>query len=145
MTACYFGASFRAEVHTADVLSQAIGGAEDQRVQAALLEGAKEGVHALHADRLCTAHDELQVAEIPLLLLLRRRLPAGMDTRACDALFHMDISIFAIMADEAWPECCTPATLSKLSDLQIHIWPAICHGGPNLGLTDSTQIFACIV
>ena len=68
-------------MRTADVLGQAVGGAEDQGVQAALLEGAEEGVHALHADRLRAAHDKLQAAQVPLLLLLRRRLPAGIDMR----------------------------------------------------------------
>ena len=73
--------SSQGALRTADVLGQTVGGAEDQGVQAALLEGAEEGVHALHPYRLCAAHDELQVAEIPLLLLLQRCLPAGMDMR----------------------------------------------------------------
>ena len=62
---------------TADVLGQAVGGAEDGRAEAAGREGVEEAAHGLRADGLRAAHDELQPAQVPLGALLGGRLPAG--------------------------------------------------------------------
>lgn len=61
---------------TADVLGEAVGGAEDRRLQAAGGKGGEECRHGLSADRLRAAHHKLEIAQIPLPPLLRRRLPA---------------------------------------------------------------------
>lgn len=64
-------------MRTADVLGEAIGGAEGGGLDAALREGVKERVHRGATDGFCAAHDELEVAQIPTRQLLRLRLPAS--------------------------------------------------------------------
>ena len=60
---------------TADVLSKAVGGAEDRGLEVAGRKCREEGRHGLRADRLRAAHHKLQVAQVPLPPLLRRRFP----------------------------------------------------------------------
>jgi hypothetical protein len=64
------------QTRTADMLSQAVGRAEDRGLQAALRKCREERRHGVSADGLSTAHDELQVAQVPSPPLLRSRLPA---------------------------------------------------------------------
>ena len=47
---------------TADVLGEAVGGAEDRRLQAAGGKGGEECRHGLSADRLRAAHHKLEIA-----------------------------------------------------------------------------------